>query len=176
MLTAMLAVRNILGGDYDLWRVNADEDYHEEIASGQEGNYSEFKEISSTQPLVPERVAQTLTKADELIISTFARIDKTAFAVSVGTVCGVLIWIATIILLLKGGDNVGTNMRLLGQYFFGYTVSFQGAFIGLAYSFFWGFLFGWLFAYLRNFFTGLFIYRIKKSSELRSFKNFIDYI
>jgi len=32
MLTAVLAARNILGGDYDLWSVNVDADYHE--ASG----------------------------------------------------------------------------------------------------------------------------------------------
>jgi len=32
MLTAILAARNILGGDYDLWSVNVDADYHE--ASG----------------------------------------------------------------------------------------------------------------------------------------------
>lgn len=32
MLTAMLAVRNIAGEDHDLWSVNVDEEYHEEIA------------------------------------------------------------------------------------------------------------------------------------------------
>ena len=30
MLTAMLAARNILGGHYNLWQINADEEYHEE--------------------------------------------------------------------------------------------------------------------------------------------------
>ena len=29
MLTAMLAVENLLGADHDLWSVNADDDYHE---------------------------------------------------------------------------------------------------------------------------------------------------
>jgi hypothetical protein len=33
MLTAMLAARNILGGRYDLWRVNVDADYQEEGAA-----------------------------------------------------------------------------------------------------------------------------------------------
>lgn len=35
MLTAMLAVRNILGERHDLWRVNTEEEYHEEITEGQ---------------------------------------------------------------------------------------------------------------------------------------------
>ena len=35
MLTAMLAVENILGvGEHDVWSVNVDADYHEEIAGG----------------------------------------------------------------------------------------------------------------------------------------------
>jgi hypothetical protein len=32
MLTAMLAVENLHGADNDLWAVNVDDDYHEEIA------------------------------------------------------------------------------------------------------------------------------------------------
>ena len=31
MLTAMLAVENLHGADNDLWAVNVDDDYHEEI-------------------------------------------------------------------------------------------------------------------------------------------------
>jgi len=31
MLTAMLAVRNILGEKHDVWSVNADCEYHEEV-------------------------------------------------------------------------------------------------------------------------------------------------
>lgn len=33
MLTAMLAVENILGADHDIWSVNVEEDYHEEVKS-----------------------------------------------------------------------------------------------------------------------------------------------
>jgi protoporphyrinogen oxidase len=34
MLTAMLAVENILGGSNDLWSVNVDQEYHEAVDSG----------------------------------------------------------------------------------------------------------------------------------------------
>ncbi len=30
MMTALLAARNVLGGDHDLWAVNSDAEYHEE--------------------------------------------------------------------------------------------------------------------------------------------------
>jgi len=33
MLTAMLAVRNILGEDHDLWNVNVERSYHEEFVT-----------------------------------------------------------------------------------------------------------------------------------------------
>jgi protoporphyrinogen oxidase len=53
MLTAMLAVKNILGADYDIWEVNADETYHEEIRRGEIRETDEFAALSSTQPRVP---------------------------------------------------------------------------------------------------------------------------
>lgn len=54
MLTAMLSVKNILGANYDVWGVNVDNEYHEEISAQEE---SELSVISSTQPLVPTRIA-----------------------------------------------------------------------------------------------------------------------
>ncbi len=33
MLTAMLSVQNVLGADHDVWQVNVEEDYHEEIGT-----------------------------------------------------------------------------------------------------------------------------------------------
>ena len=53
MLTAMLAARNILGGRYDLWQVNVDQEYHEE---GREITLDEMKDLEAGQPLVPRRV------------------------------------------------------------------------------------------------------------------------
>jgi hypothetical protein len=31
MMTALLAARNIMGGDMDPWKVNTDAEYHEEV-------------------------------------------------------------------------------------------------------------------------------------------------
>jgi len=60
MLTAMLAVKNILGANYDLWKVNADQEYHEEIGQD-EGDANDYRLLASSQPRVPERI----TKASE---------------------------------------------------------------------------------------------------------------
>ena len=50
----------------------------------------------------------------------------------------------------------------------------EGAFIAFGYSLFWGFLFGWLFAYLWNFFLALYLFHIKKKTELLSARDFFD--
>jgi protoporphyrinogen oxidase len=54
MLTAMLAVKNILGANYDLWAVNTEQEHLEEI--GEEAQQQQYRLLASTQPLVPERV------------------------------------------------------------------------------------------------------------------------
>lgn len=53
MLTAMLSVKNILGANYDVWEVNVDNEYHEEVS---EGTQREISLVSSTQPMVPKRM------------------------------------------------------------------------------------------------------------------------
>lgn len=148
MLTAMYAAENISGANHNLWEINEEQEYHEE-----------------DKKFIP----------DEAIIRTFTRMDKLGFAMAVGSVSGLLIFIATLWLIIKGGEVVGPNLQLLNQYFIGYSVTVKGAFIGMAYSFLWGFLFGWLFAYLRNLSLAIFIYRVKRKTELLSFRDFIDH-
>ena len=102
--------------------------------------------------------------------------DKLAFAIATGSVCGLLLFLATTWLILKGGAVVGPNLQLLSHFFVGYTVTITGAFIAFGYSFFWGFLLGWLIAYLRNLFLAGFIYWARKKAELLSLKDFFDHL
>lgn len=53
MLTAMLAVKNILGANYDVWEVNVENEYHEEVTERED----ELSKLASTQPLIPKRIA-----------------------------------------------------------------------------------------------------------------------
>ncbi|MGQ0543301.1 MAG: NAD(P)/FAD-dependent oxidoreductase [Blastocatellia bacterium] len=54
MLTAMLSVKNILGANYDVWGVNVDNEYHEEIKEQENGDIAL---LGSTQPLIPKRIS-----------------------------------------------------------------------------------------------------------------------
>jgi protoporphyrinogen oxidase len=57
MMTAVLAVKNILGANYDLWSVNVDQEYYEEsIAHESADSARRPSGPVSAQPLVPERV------------------------------------------------------------------------------------------------------------------------
>ena len=153
MLTAMRASENIFGANHDIWEVNEDQEYLEEIG------------------------ASFTKKSDflKLISSSLARIDKLGFATAFGSVLGLMVFFVTILFLLKDGNAVNPNLELLNQYFIGYTVSIKGAFLGMAYSFSWGFLFGWLFAYIRNLCIAFIIYRAKRKRELLKFRDFIDH-
>ncbi len=53
MVTAMLAVQNLLGGHHDVWAVNADDEYHEEVDLGAGDASAELRTLQKTQPAVP---------------------------------------------------------------------------------------------------------------------------
>jgi len=128
--------------------------------------------------LIPDAVNAKMESSytEQLIIKAFSRMDKLAFAVAVGSVCGLIIFLSTLWLMTKGGEAIGPNLRLLSAYFTGYTISMKGAFIGAGYTFLWGFITGWLFAYLRNLCNVLFIRWIKKKAESVKFKDLLDHI
>jgi len=152
MLTAMLASENILGENHDVWGVNTDDDYHEEITTWND-----------------------LGTPEKAVIKVFARIDKLGFATSSGAVSGLLIFLTTLWVTLSGNGATPQIIHLLNQYFIGYTFTVGGAFVALGYTFLWGFLFGWLYAYLHNLFVALYIYRVKRKMELLSFRDFLDH-
>jgi protoporphyrinogen oxidase len=57
MMTAVLAAKNILGANHDLWQVNTDLEYQEEgeVAEG-EGTKQLLAGLAASQPAVPERI------------------------------------------------------------------------------------------------------------------------
>ena len=89
---------------------------------------------------------------------------------------GTLLFLATIILVLKGGAVVGPNLQLLEQYFPGYSVSLSGSLLGLAYGFVTGFTGGWGFAFVRN--TSVFLYMalLHRRAEHQLLKKLLEYV
>ena len=58
MLTAMLAVKNIQGARFDLWKVNEEDSYHEELTDREADALTrDLALLNQSQPQVPTRVA-----------------------------------------------------------------------------------------------------------------------
>lgn len=75
---------------------------------------------------------------EERLIHAVVVLNAKVLGLILGILFGLLIFIATNWLVLKGGSVVGPHLQLLGQFFIGYRVSFLGSIIG----FFWGFAVG----------------------------------
>lgn len=76
------------------------------------------------------------------------KLNVKAFALTLGIVWGVLIFLATNINLLRGGK--GEHMNLLAQFYLGYSSSFVGSIVGLVWGFVSFFIVGWFLAWLYN--------------------------
>lgn len=157
MLTGMLAVRNIAFGERnDLWSVNTDQEYIEEIHEKESAG-----ELAATVETLLERV--------------FLKLDRVAFGLSLGSVFGLGLFFATALLVLKGGPVVGPNLRLLGEYFPGYQVTALGSLIGLFYGFLTGFVGGWLFALLRNAMVFVYVAAMHRRAEFQLVRKLFEY-
>ena len=71
-----------------------------------------------------------------------ARLNARAWGITVGLLLGLGLFIATLILVIKGGPNPGPHLSLLRVYFPGYRVSLPGAVIGFIYAFVVGYALG----------------------------------
>jgi protoporphyrinogen oxidase len=160
MLTGMLAVRNLIAGErHDLWSVNADQAYHEEIYDD-----TRAKETDAAEAI------------EEALVQVFARVDRMALGLSVGTITAALLFAMTVALVLKGGPVVGPNLQLLSQFFPGYSVTRWGSVVGLGYGFAAGYLVGWSTAFLRNLSVFLSIRLLRSGAERRTLRDLFDYV
>lgn len=78
------------------------------------------------------------------------RLNAQAWGVSFALLFGLGLFVATIILVLKGGPNVGQHLGLLSVYFPGYRVTVGGALIGFVYAFVLGYILGRLVGVVYN--------------------------
>ncbi len=160
MFTAMYAVNNaVLGEKNDLWNVNVDQEYHEEVRQE------------------PGRNKQYIEATIQLGLSEVLRkLDRVAFGAGVAAVCGLGLFLMTMILVLKGGAAVGPMLGLLSHFLPGYEVTSTGSLVGLGYGIVGGFAVGWVFALLRN--TAMFFYfSVVRRREERGFlKDLLDFL
>ena len=66
---------------------------------------------------------------------TLLRIHERGCGLAVGLLFGLVLFVSTNVLILRGGPVIGPHLGLLGVYFPGYRVSFLGSLVGFVYAF-----------------------------------------
>lgn len=115
---------------------------------------------------------QELPRAASLL---FAPLDKRAFGLAIGVAAGLVIFGITLLDVVKGLRWIG-GLSLLDQYFAGYSVTFPGAFIGLAWGIAVGFCAGWFVAFIRNLVLAVSLFLLRERAEMDETRDFLDHI
>jgi hypothetical protein len=87
---------------------------------------------------------------EDVLRVRIARLQAGLQGLSAGLVAGLVVVVATLILVLRGGPVVGPHLALLGQFMPGYRVSLVGSLVGFGWGFAYGFVAGWLVSALYN--------------------------
>jgi len=90
------------------------------------------------------------TREADILAAHVARLRASVMAATFALLGGVGMFVATAWLLIRGGDPVGPHLSLLANYFPGYSVTWGGACIGLAWGALVGGLAGWSLATIYN--------------------------
>jgi len=174
MLTAVYAAQNIAGERmHDVWAVNVDQEYHEETRQATSPGASGERAVPRRLDEVDASVDRQRT-VDQIIEAAFARLDPLAMGWSVGIVAALGLFMATAVLLIRGGDVVGPRLALLDYYFLGYSVSWFGAFIGMVEAAIGGFVMGYLAAYVRNTLINAYARWVKRSADRRERESLLE--
>lgn len=81
-------------------------------------------------------MAEQLTPHERQVLTkSILRIHEQGWGIAFGLISGLGLFVATNILVFKGGHQVGVHLGLLHFYFPGYSVTFLGSVIGFIYAF-----------------------------------------
>lgn len=96
-------------------------------------------------------MAEQLTPQEErLLKQVVARTSEQGWGIAIGTIFGLGLLLATVVLVARGGSNVGSHLSMLSVYFPGYRVSWLGGIVGFVYAFVVGYAVGRTVATLYN--------------------------
>ena len=87
---------------------------------------------------------------DRTLQDAMLQLNGRAWGIAIGLMLAIGLFVATNLLVLKGGPLVGPHLGLLGVYLPGYRVSFVGSLIGFVYAFVIGYAIGRLIGMVYN--------------------------
>ena len=140
MLAGLYAARNVTGARHDVWEVNTDTQYHEEV-------HALAGERLVPTPLRPDDVRSH--SAADVVAAVMAPLDPIALGAALGTVAALALFLATLG-LASGGDSGARASALLSQYLIGYRAAWPEMWLGVLEAGLGGFVLGSATAWLRN--------------------------
>lgn len=96
------------------------------------------------------RPSRTSSQEEEALQAALVRLNARAWGIAMGILLGGGLFIATNVLVLKGGPNVGQHLQLLRVFLPGYSVTFLGSLVGFVYLFVIGYILGRLIGVVYN--------------------------
>lgn len=91
-----------------------------------------------------------MEEQDRQVRNTLLRLNARAWGIATGLLAGGGLFIATNVLVLRGGSPVGPHLGLLSIYLPGYRVTFAGSLVGFVYGFVLGYALGRLIGEVYN--------------------------
>ena len=92
-------------------------------------------------------MTQHLTPEEARVIQQRARhFSEQGWGLALGSLLGLGLFVATNVLVIRGGPDAGPHLGLLQIFFPGYRVTFLGSLVGFAYAFVLGHGIGWTIA------------------------------
>ncbi len=105
----------------------------------------------------------------------FEPLHKRYFGVAIGAALGLVLSGMTAVVLIRRPDPA-PDIGILAEYFYGYTVSWPGALVALAWGFVVGFVAGWFTAFCRNLVIAASLWVSRTRTELDATRDFLDHI
>jgi hypothetical protein len=114
-------------------------------------------------------------RLDQALALAFAPLHKRAFGIALGCAGALLMALLTLAVLLTDPAE-RFPLGLLGQYMFGYDITWPGVLIGAGWGFVVAFVAGWFFAFCRNAALAITAFAIRTRAELTETRDFLDHI
>ena len=105
----------------------------------------------------------------------FSPYHKRALGVASGIVVALAVFTVTVFHVVAAPPGA-LNIELLAQYFYGYDVTWRGAFVGAWWSFVTAFVAGWFLAFVYNFVLATWLFLLRTKADLSLTKDFLDHI
>jgi hypothetical protein len=103
----------------------------------------------------PGETIQEQIESERLLEAMLRRLNARVLGLTLGLLAATALFLATNLLILRGGEHPGQLLARLSWYFPFYEVTFLGSVVGAFWAFVWGFVAGLVISLVYNAVAGL---------------------